>query len=234
MIYTIPALNAVDFGLTEYTAPSLDKHESGLTSYSVPVLSSVDFALTVYTLPSSAILRGRVNFELLAITVSASGFSNTSSFGADSVKFTYTPSAFANSNSFGTAGLTQVTSTIDLTADGVLNVNYFGGSSVSVETPAEHAMTGGVGFKKIGISDRRRVHREFKIKSVVNVAGFGKPKISISLGAESFGKNYFGAHYVMTINSANGLVNKSKFGKTKTEDSYEVMDEERIITMLAA
>lgn len=215
MIYTIPALNAVDFGLTEYTAPSLAKHESGLTSYSVPVLSSVDFALTVYTLPSSATLRGRVNFELLAITVSASGFSNTSSFGADSVKFTYTPSAFANSNSFGTAELTQVTSTIDLTADGVLNVNYFGSGLVSAQGSQQQIIGGGTWFAS----------RKPAVKRLVKLSA-----ISIE-NKQLFGDPYISRHETISLKSVGNI---TTFGSHGCLISYEREDEEIIILMLAA
>lgn len=51
-IYTVPALNAVNFELTTYTAPSLASPAQALQAYTVPSLSSVDFALVSYTVPT--------------------------------------------------------------------------------------------------------------------------------------------------------------------------------------
>lgn len=51
-VYTVPALNAVDFALTVHTVPSIVSPANALQSYTVPALSAVDFALSVYTPPT--------------------------------------------------------------------------------------------------------------------------------------------------------------------------------------
>lgn len=51
-VYTVPALNAVDFALTAHTVPSLASPAQALQSYTVPALSAVDFALVSYTAPT--------------------------------------------------------------------------------------------------------------------------------------------------------------------------------------
>jgi len=51
-VYTVPALNAVDFALTVHTVPDISPYETGLTVYTVPALNAVDFALTAYTPPT--------------------------------------------------------------------------------------------------------------------------------------------------------------------------------------
>ena len=51
-VYTVPALNAVDFALTAHTVPSLRFPTQALSVYTVPALSAVDFALTAYTVPT--------------------------------------------------------------------------------------------------------------------------------------------------------------------------------------
>lgn len=51
-VYTVPALNAVDFALTAHTVPSLASPAQELQAYTVPSLSAVDFALAAYTLPT--------------------------------------------------------------------------------------------------------------------------------------------------------------------------------------
>lgn len=51
-VYTVPALNAVDFALTAHTVPSLASPAQGLQAYTVPSLSAVDFALAAYTVPT--------------------------------------------------------------------------------------------------------------------------------------------------------------------------------------
>ncbi len=51
MIYTVPALNAVDFALTTHTVPDLTPAGQALSVYSVPALNAVDFVLTTWTLP---------------------------------------------------------------------------------------------------------------------------------------------------------------------------------------
>lgn len=51
-VYTVPALNAVDFALTAFTPDPHTPYESALTVYTVPSLSAVDFALIAYTLPT--------------------------------------------------------------------------------------------------------------------------------------------------------------------------------------
>lgn len=50
-IYTVPALNAVDFALTTHTVPDLTPAGQALSVYSVPALNAVDFALTAWSLP---------------------------------------------------------------------------------------------------------------------------------------------------------------------------------------
>jgi hypothetical protein len=50
-IYTVPALNAVDFALTTHTVPDLTPTGQALSVYSVPALNAVDFVLTTWTLP---------------------------------------------------------------------------------------------------------------------------------------------------------------------------------------
>jgi hypothetical protein len=51
-VYTVPALNAVDFALTAHTVPSLASPPNVLSAYTVPSLSAVDFALVSYTPPT--------------------------------------------------------------------------------------------------------------------------------------------------------------------------------------
>lgn len=51
-VYTVPALNAVDFALTAHTVPSLASPAQALQAYTVPSLAAVDFALTAYTVPT--------------------------------------------------------------------------------------------------------------------------------------------------------------------------------------
>lgn len=51
-VYTVPALNAVNFALTPHTVPSLTSPTNTLSVYTVPALSAVNFALTAYTVPS--------------------------------------------------------------------------------------------------------------------------------------------------------------------------------------
>lgn len=51
-VYTVPALNAVDFALTAHAVPSLASPASALSVYTVPSLSAVDFALSVYAVPT--------------------------------------------------------------------------------------------------------------------------------------------------------------------------------------
>ncbi len=60
-VYTVPALNAVDFALTAHTAPSIASPAQVLSAYTVPALSAVDFALTAYTVPTYM----NVGWELL-------------------------------------------------------------------------------------------------------------------------------------------------------------------------
>ena len=52
MIYTVPALNAVDFALTAHTVPDLTPAGQALAAYTVPALNAVDFALIVWALPT--------------------------------------------------------------------------------------------------------------------------------------------------------------------------------------
>lgn len=52
MIYTVPALNAVDFALTAHTPANITPATQALASYTVPSLSAVDFALTTWTPPT--------------------------------------------------------------------------------------------------------------------------------------------------------------------------------------
>jgi hypothetical protein len=51
-IYTVPALNAVDFALTPHTVPSLASPPNVLSAYTVPSLAAVSFALVAYTAPT--------------------------------------------------------------------------------------------------------------------------------------------------------------------------------------
>lgn len=51
-VYTVPALNAVDFALTTHTVPSLASPSNVLQTYSVPALNAVNFALAAYTQPT--------------------------------------------------------------------------------------------------------------------------------------------------------------------------------------
>lgn len=60
-IYTVPALNAVDFALTAFTPEDITPYDSALTAYTVPALSAVDFALSLYAIPDFF----GVDFELL-------------------------------------------------------------------------------------------------------------------------------------------------------------------------
>lgn len=60
MIYVPPALNMVDFALTNYTVPDLAPYNTALTSYNLPALDEVNFSLITHTLPSWI----GINFEL--------------------------------------------------------------------------------------------------------------------------------------------------------------------------
>ena len=60
-VYTPPALNAVDFGLTTHTPQSITNHGIALSSYTAPLLTAVNFALVAYTLPTFA----GIDWELL-------------------------------------------------------------------------------------------------------------------------------------------------------------------------
>jgi hypothetical protein len=62
-IYIIPALNAVNFELTSYTAPDLTPAYQVLSAYTIPALNAVDFALTAYTAPTYPY----VGWELLPV-----------------------------------------------------------------------------------------------------------------------------------------------------------------------
>lgn len=66
-LYTVPALNAVDFALTAHTSPSIASPQNVLQAYAVPALAAVNFALAAYTLPTYM----DVGWELLPST---SGF----------------------------------------------------------------------------------------------------------------------------------------------------------------
>ena len=68
-LYTVPALNAVDFALTAHTVPSIASPSQVLSAYTVPSLSAVDFALTSYTAPTYQ----NIGWELLP-TSPPSGF----------------------------------------------------------------------------------------------------------------------------------------------------------------
>jgi hypothetical protein len=61
MIYTKPALNAVDFALSAFTKPNISPYESVLSSYTKPALNAVDFSTSSYTLP----VFNTIDFELL-------------------------------------------------------------------------------------------------------------------------------------------------------------------------
>ena len=60
-VYTVPALNSVNFALTAFTPDPHTPYEMGLTSYTVPALSAVDFALAAYTAPDFS----NIGWELL-------------------------------------------------------------------------------------------------------------------------------------------------------------------------
>lgn len=51
-IYTVPALNAVNFALTAHTVPSIASPANALQAYTVPSLAAVNFALVVFTVPT--------------------------------------------------------------------------------------------------------------------------------------------------------------------------------------
>lgn len=52
MIYTTPALNAVDFALTPHSVPSLGFPTQALQAYVIPALAAVNFALVPYSAPT--------------------------------------------------------------------------------------------------------------------------------------------------------------------------------------
>jgi hypothetical protein len=197
MIYTVPALNAVDFNLSEYSAPSLAKDETALQSYTLPALNAVDFALVSYTEPTSGELRGRVDYEL------------------GNVAQQLISTGLVNSSSFGTGVISQP---VVLYPSGYVNSSLFGGGVVSLasepEVVPEEPMRGGVGFRKIGLSERKRFVEHTFSKGFKNSSQFGNAKI---------------AHTVMV----NGIDNINNFGATNTGVSYERMDEE-ILLLLAA
>lgn len=60
-IYTVPALNAVDFDLSAFTPADVTPYSVELVPYTVPALNAVDFALTTYTLPTFV----EIDWELL-------------------------------------------------------------------------------------------------------------------------------------------------------------------------
>lgn len=68
-VYTVPALNAVDFALTAHTVPSIASPAQALSAYTVPALNAVDFALSAYTVPTYM----DIGWELLP-SVPPSGF----------------------------------------------------------------------------------------------------------------------------------------------------------------
>lgn len=51
-VYTVPALNAVDFALTAHTVPSIASPAQALQAYTMPGLAAVAFALAAYTAPT--------------------------------------------------------------------------------------------------------------------------------------------------------------------------------------
>ncbi len=51
-VYTVPALNAVDFALTTHTVPSIASPAQALSVYTTPALNAVNFALVSYTVPT--------------------------------------------------------------------------------------------------------------------------------------------------------------------------------------
>ncbi len=53
-VYTVPALNAVDFALTVHTVPSIASPANVLQAYTVPALNAVDFALALTIPPTYA------------------------------------------------------------------------------------------------------------------------------------------------------------------------------------
>jgi hypothetical protein len=64
-VYTPPALDAVDFALTEQPAQNITPEYNVLSAYSVPSLSSVDFALVAYTPPTY----NTIDFNLLRLVL---------------------------------------------------------------------------------------------------------------------------------------------------------------------
>ena len=62
MIYTAPALNAVDFALTPHSVPSIASPQNALSVYTTPALNAVNFALSVFTVPTWM----NVGWELLS------------------------------------------------------------------------------------------------------------------------------------------------------------------------
>jgi len=61
-LYTVPALNAVDFALTAHTPASIASPTQALSPYTVPGLAAVDFALTTWTPPTYM----NIGWELLS------------------------------------------------------------------------------------------------------------------------------------------------------------------------
>jgi hypothetical protein len=61
-VYTVPALNAVDFALTAHTVPSIASPQNVLQSYTTPALNAVNFALTSFSVPTYM----NIGWELLS------------------------------------------------------------------------------------------------------------------------------------------------------------------------
>lgn len=51
-LYTVPALNSVDFALTAHTVPSIASPQNALQAYTTPALNAVNFALSLFSLPT--------------------------------------------------------------------------------------------------------------------------------------------------------------------------------------
>jgi len=81
-IYTVPALNAVDFALTAFTPEDITPYDTGLSVYTVPALTAVDFALVPYTLPNFF----DINFELLGGSSFPTQYSGLRTYYAGAMK----------------------------------------------------------------------------------------------------------------------------------------------------
>lgn len=61
-VYTVPALNAVNFALTLHSVPSIASPQNVLQSYTTPALNAVNFVLSSFSLPTYM----NIGWELLS------------------------------------------------------------------------------------------------------------------------------------------------------------------------